>query len=236
MNLTQNMAIRPPLEHRRFAIGDIHGCSKTLRKLVEEVLLLKQDDTLFLLGDYIDRGPDSVGVLDYLMKLQESGFDVRPIRGNHEEMLLDAVNDPAARSLWYGNGGWGTLREFGVESPELIPHRFIDFMTALPYILTTEEYVFVHAGLDFRTINPLQDTSRQFLLWARDCQVTSANIGDRTLITGHCVTPLYTIKASLATHHITLDNGCYDKGEISCGSLVALDLDNQELFVQENIE
>lgn len=230
------MAIGSPLEHRRFAIGDIHGCYKTLRKMVEEVLLLTPEDTLYLLGDYIDRGPDSVGVLDYLMKLQESGFDVRPIRGNHEEMLLEAVNDPTARSLWYGNGGWGTLREFGVESPELIPHRFLDFMTALPYILTTEEYVFVHAGLDFRTINPLQDTSRQFMLWARDCQVASAKIGDRTLITGHCVTPLFTIKASLATHHIFLDNGCYDKGEISYGSLVALDLDNRKLFVQKNIE
>lgn len=236
MDLPPNMAIKSPLEHRRFAIGDIHGCYKTLRKMVEEVLQLKQEDTLFLLGDYIDRGPDSVGVLDYLMKLHESGFDVRPIRGNHEEMLLDAVNDPAARSLWYGNGGWGTLREFGVESPDLIPHRFLDFMTALPYILTTEGYVLVHACLDFRTINPLQDTSRQFMLWARDCQEDYGKIGGRTLVTGHCVTPLFTIKASLATHHIPLDNGCYDKGEISCGALVALDLDSRELFVQENIE
>ena len=194
MSLPQNMAIESQLEHRRFAIGDIHGCSKTLRKMVKEVLQLKTDDTLFLLGDYIDRGPDSVGVLDYLIKLQELGFDVRPIRGNHEEMLLDAVENPAAHSLWYGNGGWGTLREFKVDSPELIPRRYLDFMTALPYIITTEDYVFAHAGLDFRTHDPLKETPPQFIIWSRDCQADFSKIGGRTLVTGHSVVPLFQSK------------------------------------------
>lgn len=178
----------------------------------------------------------SVGVLDYLIKLQELGFDVRPIRGNHEEMLLNAVDDPAAHSLWYGNGGWGTLREFGVDSPELIPHRYLDFMTALPYILTTKDYVFAHAGLDFHTHDPLKETPPQFFIWSRDCQVDSSKIGGRTLVTGHSVMPLFAIQNSLTTHHITLDNGCYDKTEICCGSLAVLNLDTRELLVQVNIE
>jgi len=204
--------------------------------MVEEVLQLKPDDVLFLLGDYIDRGPDSVGVLDYLMQLRESGFDVRPIRGNHEEMLLYAVADPTTRNTWYGNGGWATLQGFGAETPSAIPQRYFDFISALPCILITEEYVFVHAGLDFQANDPLKDTPSQFMLWARNYTVDSAKIGGRTLVTGHTVTPVFAIRESLATDHIKLDNGCYDKGEMSCGTLVALNLDTRELLVQENIE
>ncbi|MBV5340796.1 MAG: serine/threonine protein phosphatase [Deltaproteobacteria bacterium] len=222
--------------HRSFVIGDIHGCNKTLLKMVEDVLLLTPEDTLYLLGDYIDRGPDSIGALDYLLHLKDSGFDIQPIRGNHEEMLLDAVSAPEARSIWYSNGGWGTLRELGIDSPENIPLRYLDFLADLPYIIATGNYVFVHAGLNFQTNNPLLDTSPQFMLWSRDCQVNSAKIDGRTLVTGHTVTPLYAIKESLATSHICLDNGCYDKGEISCGALVALNLETRELLVQENIE
>lgn len=204
--------------------------------MVEDVLRLEPDDTLYLLGDYIDRGPDSIGVLDYLLHLRESGFDIRPIRGNHEEMLLEAVAAPATRSIWYGNGGWGTLRELGIDSPEGIPQRYIDFISDLPYLLVTEDYVFVHAGLDFQTPDPLRDTPHQFMLWSRDSQVDSAKLGGRTLVTGHSVSPLFAIKESLVTHHITLDNGCYDRGEMCCGALVAVDLDTRELLVQENIE
>lgn len=204
--------------------------------MVEEVLQLKPVDTLFLLGDCIDRGPDSKGVLDYLLELRKSGFDIRAIRGNHEEMLLDAVADPAARKIWYGNGGWGTLREFGVDSPEAIPKRYLDYIASLPYILTTEDYVFVHAGLDFRTNDPLQNTPSQFMLWARDYKVDSAKLGGRTLITGHTVTPLFAIRELLESNHITLDNGCFDKGEMAYGSLVALNLDTRQLLVQLNIK
>lgn len=204
--------------------------------MVEDVLQLKPDDTLFLLGDYIDRGLDSVGVLDYLLKLQKSGFDLRPIRGNHEEMLLNAVNDPGACNIWFGNGGWATLKEFGADTPSAIPQRYLDFLAGLRYVLTTEDYIFVHAGLDFTTDNPLGDTTPEFMLWARGCKVNVAKIDSKTLITGHTVTPLFEIRASLKTNHIQLDNGCFDRGEIACGSLVAMDLDTRELLVQPNIE
>lgn len=230
------MSIEPQSEHRRFAIGDVHGCSRTLRKMVEEVLRLKPYDTLYLLGDYIDRGPDSLGALDYLLDLQVSGFDIRPLRGNHEEMLLRAVSDPSARNIWYGNGGWGTMRELGIDSPESIPQRYIDFLAKLPYLLITKDYVFVHAGLDFQAHDPLRDTPTQFMIWSRSGQVDPAKLGGRTLVTGHTVTPLFAIRNSLATSHITIDNGCYSKGEICCGALVALNLDTLELLVQENIE
>lgn len=221
---------------RRFAIGDVHGCSKTLRKMVDDVLQLKPEDTLYLLGDYIDRGPDCKGVLDYLMQLKDSGFDIRPLMGNHEKMLLNAVDDPAARILWYGNGGWATLKEFGVDSPDAIPQRYLDFLADLPYFATTEDYVFVHSGLDFRTQDPLKDTSPEFMIWSREYKVDASKIGGRTLVTGHTVEPLFSILESLKTHRITLDNGCYDKEEIGSGSLVALYLDRRTLVVQKSID
>jgi len=226
----------PP--QRRFAIGDIHGCSRTLHKMIEEVLLLRPADTLYILGDLIDRGHDSRGILDYLLQLRGDGYDIQAIRGNHEEMLLYAVDDLSAHKIWYGNGGWATLREFGVDSPEEIPQRYIEYITSLPYYIESGDYICVHAGLDFTTEDPLRDTSRQYMLWARDsdCQVDATKIDGRILVTAHTVMPLFDIRASLDTSHIRLDNGCYDKGELSCGALVALNLDTKELLVQENIE
>ena len=123
-----------------------------------------------------------------------------------------------------------------MNSPDAIPKRYIDLLTQMPRILTTEDYVFVHAGLDFRKDDPITESTPHDLLWSRDYQVDPAKIGGRILITGHCVTPLFEIKASLGSHRIRLDNGCYDKCEICCGSLVALNLDTRVLLVQENIE
>jgi len=222
--------------HRRFAVGDVHGCSKTLCALVGEQICLTADDTLYLLGDYIDRGPDSKGVLDYLLGLWNSNYDIRPLRGNHEQLLLDSVSDPGSQRLWYNNGGWGTLHEFGVTSPDEIPQRYRDFLALLPIIFVTDDYVLSHAGLDFKTADPIHDTSDYDLLWIRDSRVQPAKLGGRTLVCGHTVTPLFTIEKSLHSSVINLDNGCFDKGHSCYGSLVALNLDTRELLVQVNIE
>jgi serine/threonine protein phosphatase 1 len=107
----------------RYAIGDIHGCARTFKKLVEEVIKFTTADTLYLLGDYIDRGPCSKGVLDYLLQIRDLGYNFRPIRGNHEQLLLDALTDTEARQIWYGNGGWATMHEFGSDMP-VFEHRY----------------------------------------------------------------------------------------------------------------
>lgn len=225
-----------PIQRRRFAVGDVHGCSRTLRALVEEVIQLGEDDTLYLLGDYIDRGPDSKGVLDYLIRLWRD-YDIRPLLGNHEEMLLQAAaGDDKVRQTWFGNGGWDTMRQFGVNTPQDIPRSYIDFLAMLPRIMTTDDYAMAHAGLDFSTADPIADTSPYHLLWERDCKADPAKLNGRTLICGHTVTPLFAIRDSLATGHICLDNGCYDKGHMGYGSLVALNLDTREVLVRENCE
>jgi len=75
------------MNNRLFAIGDIHGCFDSLKVLVGNKIKLQKDDKLILLGDYIDRGEKSREVVDFVMELQEKGFDIIPLRGNHETML-----------------------------------------------------------------------------------------------------------------------------------------------------
>jgi len=78
---------------KRYVIADIHGCYKTLRYLVEEMISPSKSDYLFFLGDYIDRGPNSSGVIDYVIDLIDNGYKVFPLRGNHEENLLKAYEE-----------------------------------------------------------------------------------------------------------------------------------------------
>jgi serine/threonine protein phosphatase 1 len=220
---------------RRYAVGDIHGCSRTLRAMVEKVLRLQPGDTLFLLGDYIDRGPDSKGVLDYLIALG-ADYDVRPLLGNHEDMALQAVADPAALDLWYGNWGEATVRQLGAMTPAEIPRRYLEFMAKLPRLLILADYVLVHAGLDFSKPAPLRETAPYYLIWQRDHRLEPEKLEGRTLLCGHTMTPLKEIRAMLDKQLICLDNGCCAKGERDLGNLVALNLDTRELLVQENCD
>ncbi len=95
--------------NRLFAIGDIHGCFKPFYELVVNVIDLKKEDRLILLGDYIDRGFQSKEVIDFIIDLKASGFDVTPLMGNHEAMLLEAYADNGLLYHWYMNSGETTL-------------------------------------------------------------------------------------------------------------------------------
>ena len=77
---------------RKIAISDIHGCLKTFKLMVEEQIVLSQKDELYLLGDFVDRGPNSKGVLDYIMSLQEAGYQLHCLRGNHEDMMVNEAS------------------------------------------------------------------------------------------------------------------------------------------------
>lgn len=221
---------------RRFAIGDVHGCCATLKSMVETVLCLETNDALYLLGDYIDRGPGSKGVLDYLMQLNESGFNIQPILGNHEHMLLNATRSFESRNMWHWNGGATTLHDFGVKRPEDIPQKYIEFISLLPLIIVLDDYVLVHAGLHFGVPDPINETPEFFMLWEREYKVQQEKLGGRTLLCGHTKTPIFEIRESLHKPAICLDNGCWSKGEIGYGNLVALDLDSRELLVLKNCE
>ncbi len=219
----------------RYAIGDIHGGNNTFRALLGK-LNLCHTDRLYLLGDYIDRGPNSKGVLDTILQLLDAGLDVRPIRGNHDDMMLRNYTGKHDAYSWHWLNGWGTeaLKSFGVEDPEDIPVRYLALLESLPYYLKDDNFIYVHAGLDMTKVDPLDAASHMQMLWGRDlCPRPCTYPNDLTLVTGHQIKSLPEIKASLLTNHIYLDNGACTGGTLpDMGNLVALNLDTMALIIQ----
>jgi calcineurin-like phosphoesterase family protein len=219
---------------RRFVIPDIHGCCRTFRRLVSGVIRLERTDKLYLLGDLIDRGPDSKGVLDFILELREQGFSIEGVKGNHEEMCLQAGEGLQFMALWLANGGMATLHSFGAEYPDEIPRSYRDLLRSLPFYIQLDDFIIVHAALNFDNSDPFADT--EAMLWKRDCSVDSSRIGGRRLVSGHTALTREQLTASLATNRILLDNGCVFTGRPGLGSLTALDLDSMTVWYQDNID
>ncbi|HEY3307856.1 MAG TPA: metallophosphoesterase [Desulfuromonadaceae bacterium] len=222
------------MANKRFVIGDVHGCARTLRRLVEVVLALAKDDELYLLGDLIDRGPDSRGVLDFIFDLIRQGFSVMSVKGNHEDMCLRARHDLQFLEMWLINGGHATLDSFSVEAPDEIPHDYRSFLQSLPHYILLHDFVIVHAGLNFYFSNPFSDTDA--MLWQRDCTAERNRIGGRRLVSGHTAVTKEQLEASLKSDRIMIDNGCVFNGRTGLGSLAALELNSMVISYQKNIE
>jgi serine/threonine protein phosphatase 1 len=223
-----------PVPPRSFVIGDVHGCAATLRRLVDTVLRPFPDDRIYLLGDLIDRGPDSKGVLDFIFELRGRGLSVGSVRGNHEQMCLQAGDDQYYLELWTANGGLATLGSFQADGPGDIPHPYREFLRSLPYYILLDNFVIVHAGLNFDPPGPFDDTGA--MLWTRSPHVDRQRIGGRRLICGHTPVPRSLLEASLASSKILLDNGCVFGGHLEMGCLAALELGSMALYYQENID
>jgi serine/threonine protein phosphatase 1 len=221
---------------RRFVIPDIHGCNLTFSTLVEEVISLKKEDDLYLLGDYIDRGPRSREVLQYVMRLINDGYRVFPLRGNHEEMFLDACTDRDQYRTWILNGGYAALDSFGVEDACDVPIPFHRFCSRLPYFYLLDDYLLVHAGFNAEAEEPYADI--QAMLWNRTRSVNKELLGGRTMICGHTPHHLKDIEKMLRrdTGLIILDNGCFLAGRKGMGTLLALELNTRTLYSQKNID
>lgn len=213
----------------RYAIGDIHGGSKTFRALLDRLNLLPGDH-LYLLGDYIDRGPDSKGVLDIILQLMDEGYDVRPVRGNHEDMLLESV--PGNDDYWMDGWGKETLKSFGVTALKNIPAHYLTLLDQMPYIWSDENFVFVHAGLDMTADDPLTESTPLAMVWGGNNPFSRNKLQGRTLVTGHKIRSLPMIEVSLQTNHFQLDNGAFTNLRPDFGNLVALNLDSREPFIQ----
>jgi serine/threonine protein phosphatase 1 len=222
------------MQQRTFVIGDIHGCAATLRRLVEETLCPLPGDRIYLLGDLLDRGPDSKGVLDFILELRERGLAVNSVRGNHEEMCLQSGDDRYFMELWSSNGGLATLESFQADGPGDIPHLYRAFLESLPYYILLKEFVIVHAGLNFDTPNPFDDTAA--MLWTRSPFVDRQRIGGRQLICGHTPVTRACIESSLDSGKIMLDNGCVYDERPGMGCLAALELESMTVQYQENID
>ncbi len=221
---------------RRFVIPDIHGCNLTFQTLVEEIIALRKDDDLYLLGDYMDRGPRSREVIQYVMELMEKGYRIFPLRGNHEEMFLNACADRSQYRTWILNGGYAALDSFGVNDACDVPLHFHSFCSNLPYFYLLDDYLLVHAGFNLEAEEPYADT--QAMLWNRTRTMSKEHLGGRTMICGHTPQPLKEIEKMLKRDNglIILDNGCFLAGRKGMGSLLALELNSRTLYSQTNID
>ncbi len=222
------------MEHRRFVIADIHGCARTFCRLLHEILRVRKGDYIYLLGDTIDRGPASKEVLDEILSLQNNGYHIHSLRGNHEEMLLKSCHDRTYFHMWMLNGGHNTLKSFGVEVGCEIPLEYRRLMDSFPFFIELDDFILAHGGLNFTIPDPLIDT--EAMLWSRGRIVRKEQIGGRRLIGGHTPVGREEVERSLATDRIMLDNGCVYKGEPGLGNLAGLELNSRSLFFQENID
>jgi serine/threonine protein phosphatase 1 len=220
----------------RYAIGDIHGCVETFKKLVREGIELKKDDTLYLLGDLVNKGPDSRGVIDFIFELQKQDFDVVSLKGNHDQMLLSAFNGNIADYWKTEHGEPKTLKSFGVTHVEEIPDYYFDFIRNMPLFLELDHFFLVHAGFNFSTPDFLSDFKA--MLHTRRMQLKPDMLNGKRLIHGHV--PVEWNKIEIATQtkamEINLDCGCVYYLNEGLGFLVGMDLDSFQLFKQENID
>ena len=196
-----------------FAIGDIHGCYDRLKALMEKIPIDCSRDALVFIGDYIDRGPHSVEVVDYLIQLKNRFPEVILLKGNHEDMLDKFLNG-ADRFTYLLNGGQQTLDSYLTKpvQPEFspIPPDHMEFFKSLRLFYETEEFIFVHAGLRPRV--PLESQNTEDLLWIRDKFVsTKYNFGKRVIF-GH--TPLK--KPLVEPNKIGIDTGAVYGNALTC--------------------
>jgi len=220
----------------RYAITDIHGCARTFRALVLDQLRLQKQDELYLLGDFVNKGPDSKGVIDFILHLQKQHFQVQCLRGNHDQMLLEAASKGEKALSLTAHEKKLVLQSFGIHDFRKLPPLYARFLDALPYYLELPDHFLVHAGFDFHQPNIFSD--KEAMLNIRNYEVDWAKLSNKRLLHGHTPTALHSIKKTV-THRdpkINLDGGCVYYKNAAYGNLVALDLDSNTLNIQYNLD
>jgi serine/threonine protein phosphatase 1 len=172
---------------RLLAIGDIHGCLLMFNDLLA-VVKPTPEDVVITLGDHVDRGPDSRGVLDRLIDLKKSGTRLVCLRGNHEIMMAAARENATEQKMWLGVGGLQTLGSYGAAPGRTgsladVPREHWDFLTdELVGYHETEQHIFVHAGVKYN--DPMDEQDECWLYWEflRD---DLRHYSGKTVICGH---------------------------------------------------
>ncbi len=195
-------------EGRLLAIGDIHGCLDQLRDLIRQINLQPEDRIVFL-GDYIDRGPDSAGVVEYLLELEQHCPRCVFLRGNHEQMFLEVLSG-GEPTMFLHNGGDKTLQSYRSRELWPLPEEHRRFFSGLDCLYETADFIFVHAGL--RPGIPVHEQLEQDLLWIRHEFIDSNYDWGKTVVFGH--TPL--AEPYCANRRIGLDTGCVYGRVLTC--------------------
>ena len=191
-----------------FAIGDIHGCLDQLRVLLGEIETYAPAGRVIFLGDLIDRGPDSRGVVEFVMAgPSKPGWTWLTLKGNHEEMLWGASSGESDVDWWLMNGGQETLVSYN----GVVPGRHLKWIKELPTILVERHRIFVHAGID-ETL-PLEQQGDEIFLWIRRPEDYSGEYFGKHLCHGH--TPSMANPRTIG-NRTNVDSGAVFSGVLSC--------------------
>jgi len=222
--------IPPPTSNgRRIAIADIHGCCNTFEALLLK-LKLSKNDQIFLLGDLIDKGNCSKGVVDLVMLLRQRGYGIFVLRGNHEQAFLKAYDC-----------GWDFFMDYlaqnnteGFLGNNL--NAYLQFFDKLEYAYDLGDWMLSHA--EFLIGERSLYRGMRGLFSGVKFALEDETILKKRQVTGHFVTSMTAIKRNIEgkVRVILLDNGCVYQDIEGLGSLCAFDLDNEELIVQPNVE
>jgi serine/threonine protein phosphatase 1 len=243
-------AVRLTAEQRPallYAIGDIHGCLDALLQLEAGIIADARAEAgekwLVYLGDYIDRGPKSAQVIDHLLAPPPTGFKRICLRGNHEAVMLAALEDPLALDDWLAFGGDATLMSYGVAEAQIdklrrqagsaasrvqvvkahIPDEHLRFLSELASALSVPGYVFVHAGL--RPGITLEDQDAEDMMWIREVFLDAAHDFGAVVVHGHTIA----LEPERLAYRIGIDTGCFMSGRLTA---LRLDAAGNATFLQ----
>jgi serine/threonine protein phosphatase 1 len=212
-----------------YAVGDVHGCLAELQSLENEIIADARQfpgiKLIVMLGDYVDRGPNSAQVIEHLCQAPPRGLQRLCLAGNHDVGMLDFIDGKAPLESWMAIGGSATLFSYGLDADHLstlhgpkegsrivaerIPAHHVAFLRQLPVLAYCRRFVLVHAGL--RPGVAIEDQDDADLLLIRDAFFEGAKSFDRLVIHGH--TPVDTPK--LDGRRLAIDTGAYFSGRLT---------------------
>lgn len=220
-----------------YAIGDIHGCFEELdilwSHLLNEENFDVENDKIVFIGDYIDRGTNSVRVIEKCIEIQKKCKHAVFLKGNHEDMFLSYLGLPGNYGdSFIQNGGLSTLRDYGLDptcSRYDFPKSHIEFFKKLQRYHETEKYIFVHAGV--KGSSSLENQRDDSLFWIRDefyirIKRDHGKFNNKIFIHGHTRNGFYFD----LPYRINIDSGCFDDGALTCIKLNDVDVLNSKVM------
>lgn len=227
---------------RTLIVGDIHGKLGLFNRLLDEMSYDPAEDRLVLIGDLVDRGENSRGVIVRAIELKEAAPDlVTVLRGNHEDLMIDWIEDPEGiqAEIWYYNGGIETLRSYANEDGNFsMPESHYNFLIGLPMWHEDEHAIYVHAGLPEaekgQFLHPSSAPDSPDIIWSRNERFFNEYRG-KTVVFGHTISGLLfgeKGKVWVREDVIGVDTGAYYYGILS-----GIELPSRQVFsVSEYVE
>ena len=214
---------------RIYAIGYVHGRLDLLRELLAKLeahdasLPAPKNCHILLLGDLVDRGPDSAGVVKFLHEVATKTDRIIVLQGNHESMMLQALDgEPGVLRAWLRVGGRETLQSYGIDpdrfaadseliahANQVIPRAHLEWLRSLPLTARSGDYFFCHAGV--RPGVPLRKQAAVDLLWIREEFLEAEHAYGAVVVHGHSV---HTTVES-RPNRIGIDTGAYRTGVLT---------------------